>query len=84
VVVQHLADRYLDREGTLFRHIMRLAPAHCLVANRHGVAIRRYYDLDPGREIRYRTGGEYAAHFLRSFVERCDAAFARQAESVAT
>ena len=73
MVAQHLAERHLDREETLFRHIMRLAPAHCLVANHKGVTIRRYFDLDPGREIRYRTDDEYAAHFFEIFREavRC-------------
>ncbi|MGH7914233.1 MAG: asparagine synthase-related protein [Candidatus Binataceae bacterium] len=73
MVAQHLADRHLDREETLFRHIMRLPPAHCLVANHKGIAIRRYFDLDPGREIRHRTDNEYAEHFFEIFREavRC-------------
>ncbi len=73
MVAQHLADRHLDREQTLFQHLMRLAPAHCLVADHKGVAIRRYFDLDPRHEIRYRTDAEYAEHFLEIFREavRC-------------
>ena len=73
MAAQHLVDHHLDREETLFRHLMRLPPAHCLVASDQGVAIRRYFDLAPGREIRYRTDDEYAAHFFEIFREavRC-------------
>jgi asparagine synthase (glutamine-hydrolysing) len=73
MVAEHLCDRHLDREETLFQHIVRLAPAHCLTAGPSGVAVRRYYDLDPEREVRYRTDSEYAEHFFSIFREavRC-------------
>jgi asparagine synthase (glutamine-hydrolysing) len=58
---------------TLFRHVQRLPPAHWLIADQRGVAVKRYYDLDPARSIRYATDDQYAEHFLEVFREavRC-------------
>jgi asparagine synthase (glutamine-hydrolysing) len=60
-------------DETLFRYVRRLPPAHYLVADWRGVAVKRYYDLDPQRTIRYATDEQYADHFLQVFKEavRC-------------
>jgi asparagine synthase (glutamine-hydrolysing) len=73
MVAEHLIDRHTCREETLFLHIMRLIPAHCLTITPAGISRRRYFDLDPAREIRYRTDPEYAEHFREIFREavRC-------------
>ncbi|MGD0291542.1 MAG: asparagine synthase-related protein [Candidatus Binataceae bacterium] len=63
----------VNRQETLFEGILRLEPAHYLSMSPSGVECRRYYDLDPSREITYRTDEEYGAHFLSLFKEalRC-------------
>lgn len=74
LIGEYLTGTLLNREETLYRHIFRLTPAHFLVVRRGGAIVkRRYYDLDPGRKIRYRTNGEYAEHFREIFREavRC-------------
>jgi asparagine synthase (glutamine-hydrolysing) len=63
----------VDREETLFEGIRRLEPAHYLNVSARGVEVRRYYDLDPSREIVYRNDDEYSGHFFSLFKEavRC-------------
>jgi asparagine synthase (glutamine-hydrolysing) len=73
VIAEYMCATLTDWNSTLFRHLHRLPPAHYLVADRRGVAIRRYYDLEPARAIRYGTDEQYAEHFLEVFKEavRC-------------
>lgn len=64
-----LIGRYLlndgsEREETLYRGIYRLTPGHFLVVGEGGVRRGQHWDVDPSREVRYRTDGEYAEHFL--------------------
>jgi asparagine synthase (glutamine-hydrolysing) len=67
VVADYLIDRHRGRTETLFKHLMRLEPAHCLIVDERGITTRRYYDLAPGRELRYASDDQYAAHFLAIF-----------------
>jgi asparagine synthase (glutamine-hydrolysing) len=66
-VAEILVRMSLDRRETLFEGIRRLEPAyylHIRSSGSRGAECRRYYDLDPSREIVYRDDDEYAAHFL--------------------
>ena len=47
--------------------------AHSLTVTREGARLQRYWDIDPGHQIRYRSDGEYAEHFRELFFEavRC-------------
>jgi len=67
VAADYLLDSHRGRAGTLFKHIMRLEPAHYMVVDAAGVKLRRYYDLPPGAELRYRSDDDYAAHFSALF-----------------
>ena len=69
IVGEYLACRTYSAEPTLYRSILQLLPAHLLVVTPDRLTTRRYYDLDPAREIRHRTDDEYAAHFLSVFKE---------------
>ncbi len=73
LVGEYLAGRTYSAEPTLYRGIHQLLPAHLLIVSRGRLATRRYYDLDPAREIRHRTDDEYADHFRSIFEEavRC-------------
>jgi asparagine synthase (glutamine-hydrolysing) len=73
VVGEYLANRTYSAEPTLYRSICQLLPAHLLIVGRDRLVTRRYYDLDPAREIRHRNDDEYANHFLSIFKEavRC-------------
>ncbi len=63
----------VSRVETLFEGIRRLEPSHYLRVSARGVECRRYYDLDPSREISYSTDEQYGEHFLSLFKEatRC-------------
>jgi asparagine synthase (glutamine-hydrolysing) len=69
VVGEYLACRTYSAEPTLYRGILQLLPAHLLIVSRDRLVTRRYYDLDPAREIRHRNDDEYADHFLSIFKE---------------
>lgn len=73
LIAEHLACAVTNHAETLYRGVFRLAPAHALVAGPDGIRITRYWDGNPGTEIRYRTDAEYAEHFLEVFREavRC-------------
>jgi asparagine synthase (glutamine-hydrolysing) len=50
-------------EETLYRGIYRVAASFLLSVTPRGIEKRRYYDLNPAKEIRYRRDEEYADHF---------------------
>ena len=58
---------------TLYAGVLRLPPAHLLIADESGVRLERYWDIDPDRRVRYRTSEEYAAHLRTLLTEavRC-------------
>jgi asparagine synthase (glutamine-hydrolysing) len=62
-----------DKEITFYQDIVRLPPAHALVIDARGVRRWRYWQLDPGREVRLRSDEEYAEAFYEIFAEavRC-------------
>ncbi|HTW88255.1 MAG TPA: asparagine synthase-related protein, partial [Candidatus Binataceae bacterium] len=69
VVADYLTDRHRSRTQTLFKHLMRLEAGHCLIVDERGITTRRYYDLAPGRELRYARDDQYAEHFFAIFKE---------------
>jgi asparagine synthase (glutamine-hydrolysing) len=68
-----LHHSYGNVGATFFQDISALPPAHYLIVNASGIKIKRYWDIDPGAEIRYCRPQEYAEHFLYLFREavRC-------------
>jgi asparagine synthase (glutamine-hydrolysing) len=64
---------YGDITRSFFRGISELPFAHYLVVDRTGIKLRRYWDVNPKNEIRYRRDAEYIDHFNHVFREavRC-------------
>jgi asparagine synthase (glutamine-hydrolysing) len=61
-------------EITPFKNILAVKPAHVVTVTAHGhLSTERFWKLDPGKEIRYRTSEEYEAHGLAELTEaiRC-------------
>lgn len=48
---------------TFFEAIHELIPAHAMVIEAETSRTWRYWDIDPGTAIRYRTDADYAEHF---------------------
>ncbi len=73
MVAQHLCNTFTGSADTLFRDIARLPPGHAATVTRDGLRLRRYWDVDPQRQVRYRSDDEYAEHFHSIFREavRC-------------
>lgn len=73
MVAEYLACALSTPDETLWKGVYRLLPGHWLVARDGQVRIRKFYDPDPKREIRYSTDAEYAEHFLELLREavRC-------------
>jgi asparagine synthase (glutamine-hydrolysing) len=67
---------------TLYEGVFRLAPGSSLVVTDRGLTVRRYWEIDTHREIRYRSDTEYADHF-RDLLERSIRCRLRGAASVA-
>lgn len=68
LVPLHVYASPRERAETFYQGIHALLPGHALVADRNGVVVRKYWEFHPP-EIRYRTDGDYAAHFRELFFE---------------
>ncbi len=65
-----LADSPLHHNGvTFFENIHHVPPSHVLRVTPQVQGLRRYWDFDTGRQVRFRTRGEYAEAF-RHYFER--------------
>jgi asparagine synthase (glutamine-hydrolysing) len=73
MIGEYLSGYIVDVEETLYQGIFRLPPAYVLTVQDGQLRKRRYFDIDPGIEIRYRSDEEYAEHFHEIFKEavRC-------------
>ena len=62
-----------DVERSPFRGLRSVPPGHTLIADGRNVSLRRFWELDPGREVRCRDDGEYEERFRNVFLEavRC-------------
>jgi asparagine synthase (glutamine-hydrolysing) len=72
-VADYLVPVLEDKEITFYQGVLRLPPAHGMTVSGRGIQLRPYWALDPAREIRYRSDGEYAEAFREIFTEavRC-------------
>ena len=64
MVGEFLSGRPVSNEETLFRDVSRLPPAHFLVVSPEGSQLRRYWDWDTPRSIRYARDDDYADHLM--------------------
>ena len=58
-----VAGRLSHPSHTIFAGVERVQPAHVLTFTAAGRQKRRYWDVDPRREIRYCDHRDYVAHF---------------------
>ena len=73
MVAEYLAVAITDYEETLYRDIFRLPLGHSLIVRTDGIKKQKYWDIDPGREIKHRSDIEYAEQFFEIVKEavRC-------------
>ena len=69
MIGEYLAVAITDNEETLYQNIFGIPPAHFLLVRPGMFQKERYWDIDPAKEIRYRTDKGYAEHFLEIFKE---------------
>lgn len=69
-IADYLSNNILHEDITFFQGIHRLCSAHCLIATSDQQTTRRYWDIQPDRQIRYPNEADYPAHFLELF-RRC-------------
>ena len=69
----YLANVFYDRTSTFYKNIYRLAPGHWMTVSQGGVEKRRYWQLNPNREIHFDSDEEYAETFRNILTEavRC-------------
>jgi asparagine synthase (glutamine-hydrolysing) len=62
-----------DASTTYYRNVRRLIPAHTMMVSEDKVEARRYWSLDPSRELRLSGDREYAEALRETFTEavRC-------------
>jgi asparagine synthase (glutamine-hydrolysing) len=54
---------------TPYKNIHAVPTANLVIAKDGTICLQRFWSLDPAKEIRYRTDGEYEEHFLHVFAE---------------
>ena len=59
----------LDSTQTPYKNIFGVPPAQLVMAHDGQVRFKRFWGLDPNKEIRYRTDAEYEEHFTQIFRE---------------
>jgi asparagine synthase (glutamine-hydrolysing) len=70
MIAEHLANAIASHDETVYDGIDRLPHGHTLTVSASGqINRRRYWTIDPTRELRYRTDAEYADHFRALFTE---------------
>lgn len=67
-IADYLHSVSLDTVSTLYANIRRLEAAHTLTFDSRGVRIRRYWALDPKRELRLARDGDYIDAFREALV----------------
>lgn len=72
-IAEYLVTLFEDRSGTFYKGVLRLPGASALSVTREHTRMRQYWSLDPQRELRLRSEGEYAEAFRSLFTEavRC-------------
>lgn len=72
-VADYLVPMLEDKAITFYQDILRLPPAHIMIVDREGIRLRPYWALDPSRELRLGSDGEYAEAFRELFTNavRC-------------
>jgi asparagine synthase (glutamine-hydrolysing) len=68
-VADFLVPNLQDTTMTFYKDILRLPPAHRLTVCTDAVLIRRYWSLDPAREVHCRSNEEYAEGFREIFTD---------------
>jgi asparagine synthase (glutamine-hydrolysing) len=68
MVADYLVGLQDDQTITFYRDILRLPPGHCMTVSSHEATIRRFWSLDPNRELRLSSDEEYAEAFRDLFV----------------
>lgn len=54
---------------TPYKNVYAVPPAHLVTVRNREIASRRFWGLDPDKEIRYRTDQQYEEHFFHLFSE---------------
>jgi asparagine synthase (glutamine-hydrolysing) len=72
-VADYLALRLEEKDLTLYQDLFPLPAAHTLAVDPGRFTLEPYWQLDPTRELRLRSDGEYAEAFREVFTEavRC-------------
>jgi asparagine synthase (glutamine-hydrolysing) len=58
-----------DRAETFFRGVFAVPAGHLLTVDEAGLRVRRYWELTPPAELRYRSADEYAEHYRSLLAE---------------
>lgn len=73
MLAEYLASALTSDEETLYAGVNRLPASHYFIVKDGTLMRRRYWDVDPGKAIRYRRDEEYAEHYRELLTEcvRC-------------
>jgi asparagine synthase (glutamine-hydrolysing) len=67
MVAEYLSASIQSHTETLYRGVMRLPAAHTMTVSETGVAVQRYWRLDPSNDVVCCSDDEYAERFAEVF-----------------
>jgi asparagine synthase (glutamine-hydrolysing) len=67
MVAEWLGHEWYSRVETFWQGILRLEPAHRLVADKHGIHSEKHWEPDLFSPIHYDTDEEYSAHYRQLY-----------------
>ncbi len=68
-IANFLTAYFEDRQSTFYKEIYRLPAAHYLIIKEEDHELKRYWKLDPEKEIKLESDEEYKNKFLEIFTE---------------
>jgi asparagine synthase (glutamine-hydrolysing) len=68
-IVDFILEQFDDKSRTFYSGVFRLPPASFLVVDPSGIGRKTYWELDPHREVRFRSDQEYGEAFRSIFLE---------------
>lgn len=69
MLVEHLAGTWISRDETLWVDLLRLLPAHSLIASNGGLRTSPYWCPNVEAVITFRSDGDYFDHYRELFLD---------------
>lgn len=71
-IAKYISNSCASKTDTIYKQIKKLEPGHWLSISRDQLQIKRYWDLDPERELDPKSEDDYVAEFRELLIKAVD------------